>query len=284
MVCTCCAMWCQAELPRSTEHSIRILLFLMKSHLFCRSCTTRKTCPVRSDALCRVKIPPHSEFTSDAAARHCSVWVELHKVVPRNISLCETPRSVFNIWYQGHPVSHLHFPFWAKHNAKYWSESALWIFITCLSNKLRGSSQFPCLALLLCAEVLVSLWPGGSKSIRSAVSWGTAVSAHWAFLPVWDLLTHSDWFTTPYALFGISPQYISTQSDNLILLSLPVGNCCFSLITLTVSVALTRFWCDRSKLSFYSCSILCSLDALRGVEMRMTRQPEQYFYFLSVTQ
>lgn len=165
------------------------------------------------------------------------MWVELHRVVPCNISLYETACSVFNIWCQSYPVSHLRFPFWAKHNAKYWNARAVWIFITCLSNKFRGSSQFPCPALLFSAEVLVSLWPGGSKSIRSAVSWGTAVSARWGFLPVWDLLRHNDWFTAPYALFGISPQYISTQSDNLILLSLPVCNCCFSLVPLTVQSA-----------------------------------------------
>lgn len=92
------------------------------------------------------------------------------------------------------------------------------MFITCLSNKLTCTFQFPLLALLFSAEILVSLHSGGSKSICSAVSWGTAVSACRVFLPVWDLLRHNGWFTTPYALFGISPWRISTRSDNLILL------------------------------------------------------------------
>lgn len=140
--------------------------------------------------------------------------------VPCNTTWRETQCLALSAWYQSYPlhVAHLHFPFWAKTSVKYWSDAEFWIFITCLSNKLTCTLQFPLLALLFSAEILVSLHSGGSKSICSAVSWGTAVSACRVFLPVWDLLRHNGWFTTPYALFGISPWRISTRSDNLILL------------------------------------------------------------------
>lgn len=175
--------------------------------------------PVHGSVLCHITMQPHSVLVY---ALHCIVqcrW-SCRKADAATGQYCVTEACVkHNTRYSVFDTRVILFTLFCtfhKQYAEYWNDEEFWIFITCLSNELQFSVSL--ISPLFSAEMLVSLESGGSKSICSAVSWGTAVSACCVFLPVWDLLRHNGWFTAPYALFGISPQCISTENDNLILL------------------------------------------------------------------